>query len=99
MLKLYRFDADFGRSGSLEGLFVEDDERVKKAIGKHVYFGEVLGKHSEVYMDLEEDHFTELTDDQPFIHKFEKLNLSTGYNPFDYMEEDEEDEEEEQEDE
>ena len=94
MLKLYRFQVGYGRSGNLNGIFVEDEERVKKAIGNHVYFGEVLGKHSEVYLDLEEAHFKELTDDQPFIHQFEKLDLATGYNPFDFMDEEEEQEDE-----
>lgn len=91
MLKLYRFAESFGRMGYLSGLFVEDDERVKKVIGKRVYFGEVLGKHSEIYFDLEERHFQELTDDQAFIQKFEELNLATGHNPFNYMEKNDED--------
>jgi len=99
MLKLYKFQAGFGRYGALNGVFVEDDERVAKAIGKNIYFGEVLGKHSEVDLDLEEHHFKVMTEDQPFIHQFEKLELATGYNPFDYMEDDEEDEDEEDEDE
>ncbi|ADQ53308.1 hypothetical protein 65p300 [Aeromonas phage 65] len=48
MLKLYRFYWDAGRGGSVEGLFVEDSEVVEKYIGSDVYFGEILGKHSEV---------------------------------------------------
>ena len=92
MLKLYKFQSDYGRYGTLNGVFVEDEERVAKAIGKNVYFGEVLGKHSEVVLDLEEHHFEVMTEDQAFIHQFEKLGLATGYNPFDYMEDDEDDE-------
>lgn len=95
MLKLYKFTADHGRYGCLTGVFVEDDERVTKALGKNVYFGEVLGKHSEVEVDLNEHHFKVITEDQPFISQFEKLGLATGYNPFDFME-DEEDEDEEE---
>jgi hypothetical protein len=95
MLKLYKFQANYGRYGTLEGVFVEDEERVARAIGKNVYFGEVLGKHSEVDLDLQEYHFKVMTEDQTFIHQFEKLALATGYNPFDYMEDEEDNEENE----
>ena len=51
---LYEFRFDCGRSGSLTGMFAVDD-RGKKALnaliksGTEVNFGEVLGKHSDVY--------------------------------------------------
>jgi len=89
MLGLYRFNVWYGRMGRVEGIFVRDQDDVKNAIGRHVYFGEILGKHSEVYFDLEENHFKLLTDDQDFCNKFNKLKLETGYNPFDYFSEDE----------
>lgn len=92
MRKIYKFEADFGRMGDLEGVFVSTDEALQELYGKQIYFGEVLGKHSEVFLTLKPDHITEVTDDEKFIELFEKYGLENGYNPFDYYEEDEEDE-------
>ena len=32
--------------GSVEGLFVADEEEIQRNMGMQVYFGEILGKHS-----------------------------------------------------
>jgi len=96
MKKLYEFSWEFRRMGSIEGLFIADEAAVAKLIGKHIYFGEVLGKHSEVYGDLEEKDLTVKSDDQEFINKFIEImgdGTISGYNPLDYYEEDDEDEE------
>lgn len=86
MKKLYRFEADFGRMGDLQGTFVADDKKVARAIGRKIYFGEVLGKHSEIVLDkLTEQHVSALTDDAEFIAKFEKFGCASGYNPLDYL--------------
>jgi len=58
-----RWGWDCGRAGSLEALFVVNEKGmalVRKLVEtKHqINFGEVLGKHSEVYGQLEEDEFT-----------------------------------------
>lgn len=97
MKAIYKFHADCGRMGDLEGVFVRRKEDIKSVIGQTIYFGEVLGKHSDVYFPMEESHFTEVTTDENFIKLFEDYNLSTGINPFDYDEDfdDEEDEDEE----
>ncbi len=89
MKKLYRYSCDFGRMGSLDGVFVADDTAIEKAIGKSLYFGEVLGKHSEVYCDFSKGDLDEITDDQDFIEKFEKLDCASGYNPLRYLEDEE----------
>lgn len=87
MKKLYKFYVDAGRMGSISGIFVAKEEDVnKKLLGCNVYFGEILGKHSDVSVDIEPDMLTVLTDDQIFINKFEALDCSSGYNPFDYLE-------------
>jgi hypothetical protein len=86
MNKLYRFSVDFGRMGDLSGIFVSDDKEVANLIGKTVYFGEVLGKHSDISLKIESTHFVMLTDDQSFITKFEQLNCTSGTNPFNYIE-------------
>lgn len=86
--KLYRFTLDCGRMGSLEGTFVATDREVKAAIGKRAYFGEVLGKHSEIECSLAREHFAVLTDDQTFIDKAAEYGLiPSGHNPLAYVEE------------
>jgi hypothetical protein len=91
MNKLYRFNWDCGRQGSLTGTFVADEEDVRNAIGQHLYFGEVLGKHSDVEGVLESTDVQVLSDDQSFIDQFETLGCSSGYNPLNYLPEDDDD--------
>jgi hypothetical protein len=76
--------------GDLSGLFIADSAEIEKLIGKEIYFGEVLGKHSEVSGTLDKDDLTVQTDDQEFIKKFEKLigtGTISGFNPLDYYDE------------
>jgi hypothetical protein len=87
MKKLYKFHWECGRMGDVEGLFVADEEEIKKAIGQHVGLGDALGKHSDIHGDLEADDLTVLTDDQDFIKKFEEYNCASGYNPLKYLNE------------
>ncbi len=83
---LYRFYWDRGRGGDIHGLFVATQEEVLAALGKQVNFGSVLGKHSEVYGDLESKDLEVLSDDQVFIALFEEaVGKSHGYNPMDYL--------------
>jgi hypothetical protein len=86
MKKMYKFFWDYGRMGEVEGIFVADEETVKNAIGKNIYFGEILGKHSEVYGNLTEKDLTVVTDDQDFIEKAILYGIdSSGYNPLSYL--------------
>ena len=81
---LWSFYWDCGRQGDVEGLFKATREEVENAIGKDVYFGEILGKHSEIYGTLEEDDI-ELISDNPI----EVMNaVESGYNPLEYLSED-----------
>jgi hypothetical protein len=89
MKKLYRYRWDIYRMGTIEGIFVADDDAVAQIEGSHVYFGEILGKHSDVQGRLEAEHFKVLTGDQDFIAKFEELGCSSGHNPFHYLENEE----------
>ena len=78
---LWGFYWDCGRQGEVEGLFKATKEEVQDAIGREVYFGEILGKHSEVYGVLEEGEITLKSDDPlEVINAFE-----SGYNPLDYI--------------
>lgn len=89
MKKLYNFHWDYGRNGDVRGIFVAEESDVAVAIGRQIYFGEILGKHSEVYGTLEAKDIEIKTDDQDFIEKFIKfIGTSTGYNPLDYINED-----------
>lgn len=83
---LYKFKLDYGRMGDLYGVFIEEQELVNCLIENEleVYFGEVLGKHSEVYEILKESDFTLVSEDPTTIKLVEDLGLETGYNPFDY---------------
>ena len=75
--------------GEVTGLFVTTREFMRKRVGKHVDFGEALGKHSQIDGELSEQDCVIVCEDQDFIAKLVKFigseNIS-GYNPFDYME-------------
>ncbi len=85
MKGVYRLSIDFGRMGEVEGIFIAESEKVKDIIGKHIYFGEILGKHSEVQGTLEENEIELITEDQTAVEVIEKYGLETGYNPFGYL--------------
>lgn len=90
---LYDFGWDCGRSGELEGLFIATEAEVNDAIGKQVYFGEVLGKHSEVYGNLEEGDMTKIEVSPETLAELEdKFGYTvSGYNPLSYLSEEEDD--------
>lgn len=70
--------------GELQGLFLADTETVKDCIGKTMVFGEVLGKHSEVEFDLEEDMLTLITSDPKEIEQVVNIlgkSFPIGYDP------------------
>lgn len=86
---LWRFHWDCGRSGDLEGLFVATEEEVEKAMGSYAYFGEVLGKHSEVFGDIEEGDIVKI-DVAPEVIAQLIPHLGydwSGFNPLDYVRE------------
>lgn len=86
MKALYKMFCRCGRMGDLEGIFVADKEDVKILVGEgiEVYFGEVLGKHSEIVGAIEAEELTEVTDDPKVIDIFEQYKLYSGFNPFNY---------------
>ena len=69
----------------LEGLF--GNQEVKDTIGKYAYFGEVLGKHSEIYGDIEEKEIAKVDLDSETVEKVSKILGVTwsGFNPMDYI--------------
>lgn len=90
MLNLYSFYVDCGRMGSLDGLFIATQEEVDKAIGKYMYFGEVLGKHSNIEGELEASEVELISSDQEKVQwLFELLGSDvSGFNPLSYIRED-----------
>jgi len=82
---VYRFERDFGRSGALSGIFIEDADEVAAAIGRKARFGEVLGKHSDVECELAEEDIVLLTDDPSFVEKFREFKCWSGINPLRYL--------------
>lgn len=98
MKKLYKFYWDCGRQGDVEGIFIADEKEIERAIGNEVYFGEILGKHSEIYGVLEDHDISELEVSETTIEELEKVlgRSIVGYNPLDYMEDFEEEDEDEE---
>ena len=83
---LWEFNLDCGRMGYLEGLFIATENEINGIIGKKVYFGEVLGKNSEIYEEIKRNDFKKIDLDSETVEKVSKilgLNWS-GYNPLDY---------------
>lgn len=78
---LYKFYWDCGRMGDLQGLFFADSVDVAEAMGHEIYFGEVLGKHSEIYDDLKEADVTLLTSDPAIIKILSGFGIETGFDP------------------
>lgn len=84
MRALWKFDWDC-YNGHVLGVFVATDEEVAAAIGEEIYFGEILGKHSEIAGVLEQKDLTRVTDDADFIARAEQLGVANhGYNPLKY---------------
>lgn len=96
MRNLYSFFWDCGRMGSLDGLFVASPEEIAAAIGREAYFGEVLGKHSEISGTISESDITLVSDDQEKVEWLLEVtgNFPTisGFNPLEYVEDYVEDE-------
>lgn len=88
ILNLYSLYVDFGRMGDIQGLFASSEDALQDVYGKKIYLGEVLGKHSEVYFDLQPDMLTKLNVDPDAVKQIVNAVGDTsisGYNPFDYV--------------
>ncbi len=84
---------DCGRMGDVTSIFAATDEDINYGLGKRVNFGEILGKHSEIYGTLTTDDLEVLTEDQEFIDQAIKYGIiPCGYNPFDYIQDEEDSE-------
>ena len=87
MRKLFQFKWDMGY-GCVEGLFVAEQEEVDAVIGKELYFGEALGKYSDVSGPVLEEEIKVVTEDQDFIEMLLSVfsgSLISGYNPLNHV--------------
>lgn len=86
MKALFKMNFDYGRMGSLEGLFIAEKEYIDFLVEKEleVYFGEVLGKHSEVCGRVALEEVTMVTTDEKVLQVIEQYGLENGYNPLKY---------------
>ena len=96
---LVSFYYDCGRMGFVDGLFVTDINSLEEVYGKEVYLGDVLGKHSEVYVDCYKECFKILSEDQEKIKWLVDTvmtgsNTLSGYNPIEYYKDQKQDEDE-----
>lgn len=89
---LWKFGWDCGRQGEIEGLFVATEDEVNNLIGKHVYFGEALGKHSEVSGTIEAGEIKKVEIDSELVEKVAMVlgNNWNGYNPLSYCNDEDE---------
>ncbi len=85
---LWKFHGDCGRQGDLYGLFAATEEEVSELIGRNVYFGEVLGKHSDISGTIEEDEITKMELDTETVEKVSAIlgDCWSGYDPRNYVE-------------
>ena len=86
---LVKYNEDFGRMGNLEGLFVCTQDELDNINGQMIHFGEVLGKHSEVYSDETYEHCKVISEDLDLIADLltvSEHNTICGFNPLDYIE-------------
>lgn len=73
---LYKLSLDCGDMGTLTGSFVAEKEDIEYLTNSsiRVYFGAVLGEHSEVASLLDSNDIKLLTDDPSIVSQFEKIN-------------------------
>jgi len=88
---IYRLCFSAGRSGHLHGIFIATKTAVDDLVKSEnvIHFGEVLGKHSEVYGPIDKGEITLVTNDKTAVDAFSKFKMETGYNPFNYLHQDE----------
>jgi hypothetical protein len=84
---LWQFAWYFRRGGEVESLFVATEKEVENLIGEYVYFGEIMGKHSEVCGNIEEGDITKLDVSPEAVEEVAKHLGGTwsGYDPRDYV--------------
>lgn len=93
MMKLYEFNKYIYREGDIEGIFIAEPEDINELIGSFAYFGEALGKHSNVGCVIQEQDIKQLQVLDSTVDDLLKVIGTdiSGYNPLNYLEPDVED--------
>lgn len=88
MKKLYKFYWDRRPAGTIEGLFIATEDQVDEVVGEEIYFGSVLGEHSEISGLLFEEDVRVVSEDPYVIALLESRYGRTisGHNPLEYYE-------------
>lgn len=83
---IYKLHIDMRRSSDLEGVFIAESEDVQALIESQIeiYFGEVAGKHSEIYGAIEAHEIILVSEEDAAIRVIRELDLESGFNPFCY---------------
>ena len=83
---VYKLNVDCGRQGELTGLFIAKKSHVKILLEQklEVYFGEVLGKHSEIFGSIDPKEIMFVSDNPEVIKVIKDNDLIIGYNPFEF---------------
>jgi hypothetical protein len=84
---LWEFYYNYGRIGSVSGLFVASEEEIESSIGEYVRFGEILGKYSDVSLTLDKSNLTKVNLDSETVEKVTDILGETwsGRNPLNYI--------------
>jgi hypothetical protein len=87
MIKLYRFERYHGRNGTVESLFFATPAAVQAAIGLEVSFGDILGKHSDISIDLEATDITEVKIPEGWVLALSEIRefIEVGHNPLKFL--------------
>lgn len=89
-LKLWKYSKDL-YYGKISGLFISTEEEINKfLLDRTIYFGEVLGRHSEVSIDFKKDDFIPLRITKEVVQEIVDTSRNrtiSGYNPFEYVDE------------
>lgn len=89
---LVKFKWDCGRGGYVSSVFICTEQELDQLFNKELYFGEILGKHSEIYGTADADDFKVLSNDQDFINKCLEIfgdKTISGHNPLHYVRDEE----------
>ncbi len=84
MKLLIQYWEDFGRMGDLSALFITTKEDWDEAQGLSAYYSDILGKYSEVEVEIGDKCFEIKSQDQDFIAKLEELfpnGILSGFDP------------------
>lgn len=74
------------RGGQIYGLFVAKTADVTFLFesGMEIHFGEILGKHSDVYLKIDQNDIELVSDLPEVVDVIKNHNLETGIDPFYY---------------